>query len=479
MRSSLLTLACLWTLLSCTSQSFGACLPVRSIESVRLDRSDLDPLKEIGMADRSKIFSAMREVSRYETSGCWADPTGDFDEQIVSVGVSQWNYKQPNSLQPMIVAFERKLRLRRAFIAWRQKMMPKYGSLIFSAGCERYPISDECKRVLLDHQTKGVLESSLKQELEILFNSEDMIQIQVEAFVRDLQRVRDDLRRIFGPMESFSARQVKWAVDTKVQQRDFPFDPDIKRMRAAWEKLPGEEGKRNALAALVDWYMGLSFSVDQGGVSQDRDCNVQFWRRKINAGLNGEQTQLLNLTFLRSRTAQGMKGFWQANTFERRAKLILDVGSVSGNRLGIPDTASCVDLATRDRKPPKGSAESRIVAEWKALPNQERRRNALMALIDWYKGLSFSVDQSPVSSDRDCNVQFWRQKIDEGITEGQAQSLNLAFLKTRVDKRASGFWQALTFERDATRIFGIGIVEGQRVGIPETASCIAPGVAAL
>jgi hypothetical protein len=484
MRKSLLTLACLWILVLCTSLSFGACLRVRPVDGVSInpldrvsiDRRDLDQLKPIGMDKLPKIFGAMRDVSDYETNGCWAGPSGNFDKQILSVGVLQWNYGQ-NSLQPMIVLFERKFPSRRAFIAWRRKLMPQYGELIFSAKCKRSPISDECKRALLALQPNGILQSPLSQELETLFTNDDMIQIQVDIFVKRLQSVRDDLERIFGRNEEFSPTQVKWAIDTKTQQDGFPFDPDIKRMRAAWEQLPNEERKQ-ALAALVDWYKGLSFSVDQGGIWKDRDCNVPFWRQKINAGLTVEQTQLLNLTFLKSRTAKGMKGFWQANTFERRAKLVLRVGSVAGDRVGIPANAGCVHLAVPAKNAPEGSDESRIVAEWKALPNEERKP-ALMAIIDWYRGLSFSVDQGRVSRDRECNVQFWRQKIDEGLTVQQTRSLNLAFQETRVHKDAGGFWQALSFARAAARILGVGSVDGRRVGIPDTESCIAPGVAAL
>ena len=47
-----------------------------------------------------------------------------------------------------------------------------------------------------------------------------------------------------------------------------------------------------------------------------------------------EQYELLHLTFLRSRTAVGNSGRWQALTFSRRGKIILGVGSVSGRRDG-------------------------------------------------------------------------------------------------------------------------------------------------
>jgi hypothetical protein len=50
--------------------------------------------------------------------------------------------------------------------------------------------------------------------------------------------------------------------------------------------------------------------------------------------IDPEQYELLHLTFLRSRTAVGNSGRWQALTFSRRGKIILGVGSVGGRRDG-------------------------------------------------------------------------------------------------------------------------------------------------
>ena len=205
--------------------------------------------------------------------------------------------------------------------------------------------------------------------------------------------MRDDLERVFGQKKSFSYTQVRWAIDTKVQQGaltkvqqgGFPVNRDLTRMRAEWNSLPNEEEKRKALLALVDWYRGLSYSADQGGVSLDRECNVRSWRRKINAGTSAEQDDLLNLTFLRSRTATGMSGFWQANAFQRRAKIALNVGSVGGDRVGI--AKYCVVPAVTE-KIPQGSDLQRLNASWERRSNEEKRK-ALLALVDWYKGCPF------------------------------------------------------------------------------------------
>jgi hypothetical protein len=249
-------------------------------------------------------------------------------------------------------------------------------------------------------------------------------------------------------------------------------------MRAEWNSLPNEEEKRKALLALVDWYRGLSYSADQGGVYLDRECNVQSWRQKINAGTSVEQDDLLNLTFLRSRTAQGMSGFWQANTFQRRAKIVLGVGSVGGNTA---ENSSCVPAVAEKNTQGndlKGLSDlQRLNAGWEKLSNEEEKRKALLALVDWYKGLSFSVDQGRVSRDRECNVRYWPQKINAGTSAEQARKLNQTFLTSRVgDQENGGFQQALIFEREATRILGVGSVEGNRIGIESTSSYIASSV---
>jgi hypothetical protein len=477
-RQSLLALACFSILIFSPSLSFGEECPqgrpkVGPTPGVRIEKPDLDQLKAVGMSDRTKIFNALYEVSLHETDGCWADPTGNSDEQILSVGVLQWNYgKRYNSLQPLITAFERKFTSRREFIAWRTKEMPKYGSLVFSADCKSRPISDDCRIKLLNAQPNGKLDPALQEELITLFNTKDMIQIQVDLFVKKLQSTRDDLERMFGKKKSFSPTQMKWAIDTKVQQRHFPVDRDIKRMRMEWSALPNEEERRKALLALVDWYKGLSFSVDQGGVSRDRQCNVRYWSRKIKAGTSAEQDDLLNLTFLGSRTTNGGSGFWQALTFQRRAQFVLG-GSAGGNQVSIADNSSCLLPVTET---PQGSDNiKRMQARWEKLSNEEEKRKALLALVDWYKGLSFSVDQGGVSRDRECNLRYWPRKINAGTSAGQARLLNRTFLKTRANGQLGGFHQALIFERDATRVLGVGSVGGNRIGIESTSSCIAPG----
>jgi hypothetical protein len=84
----------------------------------------------------------------------------------------------------------------------------------------------------------------------------------------------------------------------------------------------------------VQWYEAMANAVDQDGVKLDWQWNVEKWRQKISAGLTDEQVDLINLTFLRSRTSVGESGRWQALTFRRRAKIVLGIGSIGGNRVG-------------------------------------------------------------------------------------------------------------------------------------------------
>ena len=211
--------------------------------------------------------------------------------------------------------------------------MPNYGTLIFGAGCLRADITAECKSKLLSLQTNGRLSDPLQGELDALFESDTMVQVQMDNFVLLLGSLRDDLRRVFDG-EQLTPRKIKWAIDTKVQQGTFPGDADIKRLRTTLATLD-TTAKLNAARGLIGWYDGLCHTVDQGGIRLDCAWNVTHWENLVNEGsLTDEEIDLLHLTWLRSRTSTGMSGYWQALTFERRAKAALGVGSVSGNRSG-------------------------------------------------------------------------------------------------------------------------------------------------
>jgi hypothetical protein len=196
----------------------------------------------------------------------------------------------------------------------------------------RTPITDDCKNGILALQTNGKLQTSLKEEFDALFESDPMLQVQTDRFVKLLESVRDDLHRLF-PNTAPSVRTIKWAIDTKVQQGGFPGDADVVRARSAWSMMdaPKRQGK---LHSLITWYEGLSNAPDEDGTSRVSD-NVRVWNEKISSGLTDEQTDLLQLTFLKSRTAQGQSGRWQALTFQRRAKIIFGVGCVAGECNGV------------------------------------------------------------------------------------------------------------------------------------------------
>jgi hypothetical protein len=313
------------------SDALAGCRKVGPIDGVTISTGALRSLSGIGVT-REKLFEALRDVSIPETSGCWSGASGNFDGQIVSVGALQWNYGQ-GSLQPILKRYQNKFSSS-ALEQEASKLMPTTGKLIFSSGCLRNKITDECKAALLAMQKSGKLTQVFKSELDNLFESDQMIQVQADAFVALLQSVQDDLQRLF-PGEAASPRRIKWAIDTKVQQGHFPGNADVKRVRDHWNGL-NEHQKRESLKGLLLWYQGLATSEDQGGVGLDWNRNVNAWRTKIDGGsVNAEQTDLVLLTFLKSRTAEGESGFWQALAFQRRLRIVLGVGCIGGDCVGI------------------------------------------------------------------------------------------------------------------------------------------------
>jgi hypothetical protein len=148
-----------------------------------------------------------------------------------------------------------------------------------------------------------------------------------------LIEVRADLLRVFAG-RPITMRKVRWAIDTKVQQGFFPADEDLARLRGKLATMPEAE-RWDRLRAIFAWYEALSRTIDQDGVSRDFAWNVGQWRCMIDKGMiDPEQYEMLHLTFLRSRTAVGNSGRWQALTFSRRGKIVLGIGSVSGKRDG-------------------------------------------------------------------------------------------------------------------------------------------------
>jgi hypothetical protein len=306
------------------------CRRVGEVAFLRIDPQAAARLAEIGL-DRRAVFERMAETSIPETMGCWAMPVGDFDGQLVSVGMSQWNYGT-GSLQPVLRAWKKALGGR--FGRTRKVLAPVYGRLIFSRDCLAVPVRDTCRReILAAHGGDGKLGAGMLGELTAVFESDAMLQVQTDAYVALLLDVRADLLRVFAG-QPITMRKVRWAVDTKVQQGFFPADEDLARLRGKLAAMPEVE-RWERLRAVFDWYGALARSVDQDGVGRDYAWNVAQWRCMIDKGrIDPEQYEMLHLTFLRSRTAVGNSGRWQALTFSRRGKIVLGIGSVSGKRDG-------------------------------------------------------------------------------------------------------------------------------------------------
>lgn len=285
-------------------------------------------LAEIGV-DRAGVFALMQETSIPETMGCWAMPVGNFDSMLISVGMSQWNYGT-GSLQPVLKAWRDSFRSRSRFKRALHAIAPTYGELLFSRDCMAVPVKDRCRTgILAAHGADGKLNATMIAELTALFESDAMLQIQTDTYVVLLEAVRKDLLRVFAG-QPITWRKVRWAVDTKVQQGFFPNDEDLGRLRSKLAAMP-EEQRWNRLRAVFDWYRASSATLDQDGVQRDFAWNWGAWNCMIDSNrVDPEAYEMLHITYLRSRTAIGNSGRWQALTFERRAKIILGVGSVSG-----------------------------------------------------------------------------------------------------------------------------------------------------
>ena len=325
-------LAALLATLPAAAQDRPPCREVGDTPHIQIDPQAAAQLADIGL-DRIAIFARMRETAIPETMGCWAMPVGNFDSQLVSVGMAQRNYGT-GSLQPQLIAWRDSFNSRRKFKRALRDLAPTYGKLLFSKDCLKIPVRQKCRDgILAAHGEDGKLNPTALAELTALFDHDAMLQIQTDTYVALLLEVRAELFRLW-PTGPITARKVKWAIDTRVQQKTLPNDEDVTRLRRKLANLTAEQ-RPQRLKAMLAWYQGLSEAVDQDGVSRDHAWNIQQWTCLIDAGqIDDEQFELLHLTYLRSRTATGNAGRWQALTFSRRAKIILGVGSVSGVRDG-------------------------------------------------------------------------------------------------------------------------------------------------
>ena len=318
------------------------CRRVGDVPGLTIDPAVAAQLAEIGL-DRAGVFARMQETSIPETMGCWAMPVGNFDSMLISVGMAQWNYGT-SSLQPVLTQWRDSFGSRRKAKRELKRLAPSYGKLLFSKDCLAVPAKDKCRTAILAaHGTDGKLNPVIAAELTALFESDAMLQVQLDQYLGLLLEVRAELQRVF-PAGPITPRKVRWAIDTRVQQKNLPPSEDVARLRTKLAAMKPEE-RWPRLDAIFGWYEALAKTIDQDGIGRDYAWNVEQWRCLARTGrIDDEQYELLNITFLRSRTATGNSGRWQALTFSRRAKIILDVGSVSGRRDG-----ECVDIPPSPR----------------------------------------------------------------------------------------------------------------------------------
>jgi hypothetical protein len=306
----------------------GACRQTTETTHLKISTSAEKVLGQIKYG-REETMAALRATSIPETRGCWSGAAGDFDGQLVSVGLAQWNFGK-GSLQPLLKAYEAAFKTPDEFKTTVEGLMPTTWHLVFSSGCLRHPVTSECAQRLRELQSgRGNLSPTLKAELDMLFESDAMTQIQTDAFVSLLSSVVSDLRRVF-PAMPITPTRIKWAIDTKVQQGGFPGDADIQRIRDRWRSV-SVENRRAFIASVIRWYDGLCRSVDQDGVRLDCDYNYAQWTKLNDRGrISDEAADLFLLSHLKSRTAATKSGLYQANAFQRRASIALGTGSISG-----------------------------------------------------------------------------------------------------------------------------------------------------
>lgn len=316
------------------------CLKVEDDPQIVVSDATLQSLAQISYV-REQIFEALKRTSQFETLGCWAAPVGNFDAQTLSVGVLQWNYGQ-NSLQDLMTRYKSSFATPEEFTTEIKTIMPLYGEAVFADDCLIAPFVQTCKDKLLAAQPENKLNPDIQKEYETLFNSLRMRQIQTDKFSEFLIDMAPKLNLLFGVAPT--PTQVEWGMDLAIQQgyvkygdNQFAFinPDDVKNVRKLYETLSPAQKKFRSMS-IIRWYSGLCGAVYQGVNDATCNYNIKNWCAVVNKGLTDEQFDLLNLTFVRSRIAQGQSGRWQANAFSRRTKLVLNTGKVGPNELPLP-----------------------------------------------------------------------------------------------------------------------------------------------
>ncbi|KAF0186012.1 MAG: hypothetical protein FD163_680 [Hyphomonadaceae bacterium] len=323
----------------------AACLAVTDDAQITLSEAEIQSLSQISFG-REQVFEALYNTSEFETGGCWATPVGNFDAQTLSVGVLQWNYGQ-NSLQDLMIAYRASFATPELFNQEIATIMPNYGAVAFAEDCLVIPFTISCKEKLLAaHGADGKLNPTIKSEYEALFNSTPMRQVQTSKFIEFLGGLKPKLNLLFG--ENPTQLQTKWGIDIAIQQGFVRYNDaqgvsqpaflnpaDAAAIRALYVPLDREMKTKRMLSA-IRWYSGLCGGIYQGVTTEICNYNIKSWCAVVVRGVTDEQFDLFELTYVRSRIAQGQSGRWQANAFSRRAKIVLNTGRVGTNALPLP-----------------------------------------------------------------------------------------------------------------------------------------------
>jgi hypothetical protein len=311
-----------------------------------------DSLRLLGQAalTRQLIFQRLADVAKVETGGCWNGVSDNFDKQLISIGIYQWNYGK-NSAQPLLKKFRQKMgpNLKN----YIQDKMPTFGTKVFSDLCLRNTLEAQrhvCEPEFLDANGKS-LKHGLADELAAMLSSNEMVQVQMDFAIAEMEKTLDFAYRLFGK-DGVSAKKYHWILDVIVHQGGFKELEAFKRdvNRALSNGLgKGGDYRLMTVKGILAWYAGLAASPDQDGLDCDWRYNVERWSSFIESEkFDDERFRLLVMSWMRARTANGENGRWQALAFERRAKIALDVGSVAGSSISKDNHYECVKPYPKD-----------------------------------------------------------------------------------------------------------------------------------
>lgn len=323
------------TLATFFNAAHAECLKVEvRNDDLEISNSVMDALRNSNLS-RDDLFRTLRRVSQYESSGCWAGATGNFDGQFVSIGVMQWNFGQ-GSLQELLKRYKSKFTSESYFLSEVDRLMPINGRKLF-ADCLERKIGTICKSLVLGKNGSTKLPGDVKSELDSLFNDGVMRQVQLDLFNRAVTSVLSDLDRVYKN-KTPKPWQVAWAVDIKTQQGTrFPSDNNIKKIKAELAKLD-KESIREWLMSPLTWYSSMCSDRISEGIKHDCKYNLREWPKMIDHAIDEQaRGETLLYSQLIARTAQNQNGKYQADAFQRRATIALGKGSVHGSIYSFSD----------------------------------------------------------------------------------------------------------------------------------------------